>query len=82
MGSGVRCNWVTVGWVASAGELEKYKKWGKGREDIEKEAQAYIPSGRMQTPEEIAYACVFFLSDESLQVTGADIKVTGGFHSP
>jgi NAD(P)-dependent dehydrogenase (short-subunit alcohol dehydrogenase family) len=82
MGDGIRCNWVTVGWVISDGELEKFKKMGKDRAWIESLAADHIPSGKFQTPEEMAYACVFFLSDESSQVTGADIKVTGGFHSP
>jgi NAD(P)-dependent dehydrogenase (short-subunit alcohol dehydrogenase family) len=78
----IRCNWITVGWVITPGEIEKFKKMGQDISAIEKKALEYIPSGKMQTPEDIAYACVFFLSDESLQVTGADITVTGGFHSP
>jgi NAD(P)-dependent dehydrogenase (short-subunit alcohol dehydrogenase family) len=82
IGDGIRCNWVTVGWVITEGEIEKFKKRGQDRAWIETLAAEHIPSGRFQTPEEIAYACVFFLSDESSQVTGADIKVTGGFHSP
>jgi NAD(P)-dependent dehydrogenase (short-subunit alcohol dehydrogenase family) len=82
IGNGVRCNWVTVGWVISDGEIEKFKKMGKDRTWIKTLAAAHIPSGEFQTPEDIAWACVFLLSDESLQVTGADIAVTGGFHSP
>ncbi|MDR1419760.1 MAG: SDR family oxidoreductase [Treponema sp.] len=82
IGNGVRCNWVTVGWVISDGEIEKFKKMGKDRAWIEGLAAEHIPSGIFQTPEDIAHACVFFLSDESSQVTGADITVTGGFHSP
>jgi NAD(P)-dependent dehydrogenase (short-subunit alcohol dehydrogenase family) len=82
IGNGVRCNWVTVGWVISDGEIEKFKKIEKDRAWIETLAATHVPSGKFQTSEDIAYACVFFLSDESLQVTGADITVTGGFHSP
>jgi NAD(P)-dependent dehydrogenase (short-subunit alcohol dehydrogenase family) len=82
MGEGIRCNWVTVGWVITPGEIDKFKKLGIDDTRIEEIASKVIPSGKMQTPEDIAYACIFFLSDESSQVTGADIKVTGGFHSP
>jgi len=82
MSEGVRCNWVSVGWVITPGEIEKFKKMGKDPSKIEEMASMYIPSGKLQTPEDIAYACVFLLSDESCQVTGADITVTGGFHSP
>jgi NAD(P)-dependent dehydrogenase (short-subunit alcohol dehydrogenase family) len=81
-GDGIRCNWVTVGWVISDGEIEKFRKMGKDRAWIETLAAAHIPSGKFQTSGDIACACVFLLSDESVQVTGADIAVTGGFHSP
>jgi NAD(P)-dependent dehydrogenase (short-subunit alcohol dehydrogenase family) len=79
---GIRCSWITVGWVITPGEIDKFKRQGIDDTKIEEIASKTIPSGKMQTPEDIAYACVFLLSDESLQVTGADIKVTGGFHSP
>jgi NAD(P)-dependent dehydrogenase (short-subunit alcohol dehydrogenase family) len=80
--NGIRCNWVTVGWVVTPGEIDKFKKMGKDPSTIDKIAAKSIPSGKIQTPEDIAWACVYFLSDESAQVTGADITVTGGFHSP
>ncbi|GHV12634.1 short-chain dehydrogenase [Spirochaetia bacterium] len=82
IGDGVRCNWVSVGWVITPGEIDKFKKMGQNPAKIEETASKFIPSGKMQRPEDIALACVFFLSDESNQVTGADIAVTGGFHSP
>lgn len=82
MNEGVRCNWVSVGWVITPGEMDKFKKLDINPSTIEELALQYIPSGKMQTPEDIAHACVFLLSNESAQVTGADIAVTGGFHSP
>jgi NAD(P)-dependent dehydrogenase (short-subunit alcohol dehydrogenase family) len=82
MSLGVRCNWVSVGWVFTPGEKDKLETMGTSFESVKEEALSSIPSGRLQTPEEIASACVYLLSDESSQVTGADITVTGGFHSP
>ena len=79
---GVRCNWITVGWVLTPGELQRVEKKGHDLAWLEAEAAGRIPSGKMQMPEDIAGACVFLLSDESSQVTDADIKVTGGFHFP
>jgi len=79
---GIRCNWVSVGWVITPGEINKFIKMNKDPSRIEEMALKFIPSGSMQTPEDIAYACVFLLSNESEQVTGTDIAVTGGFHSP
>jgi len=78
----IRCNWITVGWVLTPGELSRVQKEGHNFDWLQERAAKAIPSGRMQTPEDIAHACIFFLSDESTQVTGADLKVTGGFHFP
>jgi NAD(P)-dependent dehydrogenase (short-subunit alcohol dehydrogenase family) len=79
-GKGIRSNWITVGWVASEGEIERFRGIGKGPEDLEAMARERIPSGRLQTPEDNAYAAVYLLSDESAQVTGTDLHVTGGFN--
>lgn len=74
----IRSNWVTVGWVASEGEIELHQDMGLSPEDLRKKAETYIPSGRMQTPEDMAYGTVFLLSDESSQVTGTELHINGG----
>jgi len=76
---GIRCNWITVGWVATPGEVARVKAEDHDLQWLQASAAERIPSGKLQTPEDIASACVFLLGDESLQVTGADIEVTGGF---
>lgn len=78
---GIRCNWVTVGWVMSDGEKSRLLNTGMTEEDIAAQAKKEIPMGQFQTAEDIANACVYLLSDEAMQVTGTDIKVTGGFLS-
>jgi NAD(P)-dependent dehydrogenase (short-subunit alcohol dehydrogenase family) len=78
---GIRCNWVTVGWVLSEGEKRRCMEAGMTEEEIQLQAGKEIPAGRFQTAEDIAYACVFLLSDEAKQVIGTDINVTGGFRS-
>jgi len=77
--AGIRCNWITVGWVVTPGEIARVKAEGHDFQWLQASAAQRIPSGKLQTPEDIARACVFLLGDESLQVTGADIEVTGGF---
>ncbi|SEB49815.1 SDR family oxidoreductase [Paenibacillus sp. GP183] len=74
----IRSNWVTVGWVASEGEIELYQNMGISESELRKRGETYIPSGRMQTPEDIAYGTVFLLSDESTQVTGTELHINGG----
>ena len=81
-GFGIRCNWITVGWVLTPGEIGRVEKDGHDLDWLNERASKSIPSGKMQTPEDIAYACIYLLSDESKQVTGTDIKVNGGFHFP
>jgi NAD(P)-dependent dehydrogenase (short-subunit alcohol dehydrogenase family) len=47
-------------------------------EQVLQVAAAHVPSGRLQTSEDVAWAAVYLLSDESTQVTGTDIQITGG----
>ena len=78
---GIRCNWISVGWVLSDGERKRCLEAGMSEEEIQEQAKLEIPSGKFQTEEDIAYVCVFLLSEEARQVTGTDIQVTGGFRS-
>lgn len=75
---GIRCNWVTVGWVLTPGEREFWTRDGKGEADIDERARTFMPMGRMQTPGEVAAAVAFLLSDDADQVTDTELWVTGG----
>jgi len=74
---GIRVNWITVGWVLTPGEKVMRKLDGQSEDQVEEEGKR-MPLGRLQTPEDIAYAAVYLASDESSQVTGAEIPVNGG----
>ncbi len=75
----IRANWITVGWVVTPGEIERIYKQGYDEEWLRIQREKYMPMGRFQTPEDIANGVIYLLSDESEQVTGADIHITGGF---
>ncbi|MDB5083138.1 MAG: dehydrogenase, short-chain alcohol dehydrogenase like protein [Bacilli bacterium] len=77
---GIRSNWITVGWVASEGEIDRFIKEGKTTQDLFAMAKQRIPSGRLQTSEDMAYGIVYLLSDESNQVTATDLHITGAFN--
>ncbi|MFC5650365.1 SDR family NAD(P)-dependent oxidoreductase [Paenibacillus solisilvae] len=77
---GIRSNWVTVGWVASEGEVELYGKMGLPADQLREKAAGIIPSGRMQTAEDMAYGVVYLLSDEANQVTGTELSIAGGLN--
>jgi NAD(P)-dependent dehydrogenase (short-subunit alcohol dehydrogenase family) len=76
---GIRANWITVGWVETPGELARAERLGRSAEWLRAEGARRVPLGRLQTEEDIAWAAVYLLSDESAQVTGTDIHVSGGF---
>ena len=47
-------------------------------EDVRAKIVAQIPTGRLGTPEEIAYAVAFFIPDEAAWITGANLSANGG----
>lgn len=75
---GIRSNWVTVGWVVTPGEIEVWKRNGKGPDWIEEKGKDVVPLGRLQTPEEIGAAVAFLLSDDANQITDTELDVAGG----
>ena len=73
----IRVNVVSPGTVITPG----YKSAGLSDEQIaqmEADAAAATPLGRVGTPDEIAKAVVFLASDESSYVTGIELFVDGG----
>lgn len=74
----IRSNWITVGWVASEGEIELHKGYGRSADDLNEMAKTAVLSGRMQTPEDMAYGTIFLLSDEASQITGTELAINGG----
>lgn len=49
-------------------------------EDVLKSLIAQIPLRRLATPEEIAHAVLFLVSDKSGAITGETLSVNGGYH--
>ena len=47
-------------------------------EEVREKIIAQIPTGRLGTPEEIAYAVGFFMPDEAGWITGANLSANGG----
>ena len=47
-------------------------------EEVRNKIVAQIPTGRLGTPEEIAYAVAFFMPDEAGWITGANLSANGG----
>lgn len=47
-------------------------------EEVRNKIVQQIPTGRLGTPEEIAYAVAFFVPDEAAWITGANLSANGG----
>lgn len=75
----IRANWITMGWIATPGELALRHQQGRGMEWLEEQGREAMPMGRLQTVEDNIPAVVLLLSDESSQMTGAELHISGGF---
>jgi NAD(P)-dependent dehydrogenase (short-subunit alcohol dehydrogenase family) len=75
----IRANWITVGWVKTDGEIARILADGHDEAWLDDIAGRMCPLGGLQSVQDIAYAAVYLLSDESRFVTETDIRVTGGF---
>lgn len=73
----IRVNCVNPGWVASEGEIALREASGLSLEWlIERGSQ--MPSGRLQTGEDIAAAVSFLVSEQAEQISGQIFSVDGG----
>ena len=73
----IRVNYVIPGWVFTEGELAIQRGEGRTEDDL-RQAGEKLAFGRAQSPEETAYAVVYLLSDESVQVTGTTMHLDAG----
>jgi len=74
----IRCNYITMGWTATEGELALREKENINKAQLENQAANILPMGRMLTAEDHIAAFIYFLSDQSTMVTGSNIRVTAG----
>jgi 2-deoxy-D-gluconate 3-dehydrogenase len=75
----IRCNWITMGWVPTPGEVALRQAENREQGWYDKAAAKFMPMGRIQTIEEHIEPLIYLLSDASSQVTGTEFQMTGGF---
>jgi NAD(P)-dependent dehydrogenase (short-subunit alcohol dehydrogenase family) len=73
----IRVNYLIPGWVLTEGEIELHAKNGTTMEALKKMGES-LALGRHQSPDDSAYAAVYLLSDEAVQVTGTILNVDAG----
>lgn len=72
---GIRANTISPG----AGQTPMHAELIEHNKAAWKEVENGIPMGRACYPEDIAHAALFFASDESKYITGANLMVDGGW---
>jgi NAD(P)-dependent dehydrogenase (short-subunit alcohol dehydrogenase family) len=71
----VRINQLNLGWVLSPNEYALKIKEGLSPDWPDHPPKAFAPSGRIMSPENIAAASVYWLSDESRPVSGSVLEI-------
>jgi NAD(P)-dependent dehydrogenase (short-subunit alcohol dehydrogenase family) len=68
--NGVRVNQINPGWVLTETERERKKMHGLADDWYKDLPKVYAPAGRILSPDEIAAAAIYWLSDECGPVSG------------
>ena len=78
VGDRILVNWITVGWVATPGEVAlRDQLHGDGQAFLEEVAQN-TPLGALESVEDIAAGVAYLCSDEASHITGCDLNISGG----
>ncbi len=77
---GIRANIITMGWTPTEGEIALREKQGVSESELREMASEVIPMGRMTEIEDIVPTILFLLSDQSRMVSGANLRITGGWY--
>lgn len=72
---GVRCNQLNIGWTLTPNEYALKMKEGLDAGWPARIAKTLAPSGRLLSPQDVAWAAVYFLSDEAPLVNGAVVDL-------
>jgi NAD(P)-dependent dehydrogenase (short-subunit alcohol dehydrogenase family) len=68
---GIRANLLNVGWTLTPNEYELKKREGLPDDWPDHLPRTFAPSGRLLSPEDVAWAATYFMSDEASLVNGA-----------
>jgi NAD(P)-dependent dehydrogenase (short-subunit alcohol dehydrogenase family) len=72
---GIQINQLNVGWTLTPNEYELKLKDGLPKDWPSNLPKSVAPSGRIHSPEEVAAAAIYFLSDEAALITGSILDV-------
>jgi len=74
----IRCNYLTLGWTATEGEVALRESQGESEAELRKRAASIIPMGRMLERTDYLEMLVYLMSDASAMMTGSVLRITAG----
>lgn len=74
----IRCNYLTLGWTPTEGEVSLRKSLGENEKELRERAAAVLPMGRMCERSDYVEGVVYMLSDASSMMTGSTFRLTAG----
>ncbi len=75
----IRCNYLTLGWTPTDGEVALRIAQGQTEAELRKEAAKVIPMGRMNEKSDYVGILIYLMSDESSMISGSTMMATGGW---
>lgn len=75
---GIRCNYLTLGWTPTEGEVSLRISQGETEAELRKRAASVLPMGRMCERTDYLDALVYLMSDGSSMMTGSTFRITAG----
>ena len=74
----IRCNYLTLGWTPTEGEVALRNSLGETEAELRKRAAEILPMGRMCERNDYMEALVYLMSDNSSMMTGSTFRLTAG----
>lgn len=74
----IRCNYLTLGWTPTEGEVSLRNSQGESEAELRKRAASILPMGRMLERTDYVEALIYLMSDASAMMTGSTFRITAG----
>lgn len=74
----IRCNYLTLGWTPTEGEVTLRNSQGESESALRKRASDILPMGRMCERTDYLDGLVYMMSDGSSMMTGSTFRITAG----
>lgn len=74
----IRCNYLTLGWTPTEGEVSLRVSQGESEAELRKRAADILPMGRMCERTDYLDGLVYMMSDGSAMMTGSTLRITSG----